>query len=245
MYDGTNYCGWQVQNNAVSVQKVLGDALSTVFSGLSGGVTGCSRTDAGVHANMFCCHFCAETSIPAEKIPFALNCELPSDIAALECREVPDDFHARYSAVGKNYIYKIFCSKLRNPFKDKYFLRYSRPIDAELLNKAAKAFVGTHNFAAFCSVGSSVTDTVRTVTDCFVNKDGDDVTISITGDGFLYNMVRIIVGTLLYVNEGKITPSQIADIINSEKREFAGPTVSPHGLYLNRVFYDKGDLNNG
>lgn len=244
MYDGTNYCGWQVQNNALSVQSVVGNALKETVKSLHGGVTGCSRTDAGVHANMFCCHFSADTTIPAEKIPFALNRNLPADISAVGCKEVSNDFHARYSACGKNYIYKIYCSKQRNPFKDKYYLRYDRPIDMELLNSAAANFVGTHDFAAFCSAGSSVIDTTRTIFDCSVKEDGGDVIISVTGNGFLYNMVRIIVGTLLYVNEGKITPTQISGIIKSKQRDKAGITVSPHGLYLNRVFYDEGDLKN-
>ncbi len=244
MYDGTNYCGWQVQNNALSVQSVVGSALENTVNCLSGGVTGCSRTDAGVHANMFCCHFSADTTIPAEKIPFALNRNLPPDISAVDCREVPNNFHARYSARGKNYIYKIYCSKQRNPFKDKYYLRYGRPIDTELLNTAAANFVGTHDFAAFCSAGSSVTDTVRTISNCSVEEENGDIIISVTGNGFLYNMVRIIVGTLLYVNEGKITPQQIGDIIKSKQRDKAGITVSPRGLYLNRVFYDEGDLKN-
>lgn len=236
-FDGSNYAGWQYQPNAVSVQQKVTEALETVVGRLPAGITGCSRTDSGVHANMFCLHFDTESSVPDKNIVLALNTRLPNDISAVTCVPVPDDFHARYSCTGKNYIYKINNSSLRDPFLYKYSLRYDIPIDAEILNKAAQNFCGTQDFSGFCSKGSGVKTTVRTVKKCSVTRDGDIVTLSITADGFLYNMVRIIVGTLLYVNEKKIDPDDLPYIIESKNRDLAGPTARPEGLFLNEVFY--------
>ncbi len=237
-YDGTNFCGWQVQPNGISVQETVQKALIELTGEEKLGVTGCSRTDSGVHANMFCLHFDSETGIFPEKIPFALNMRLPHDICAVGCRVVPDDFHSRYSSNGKTYIYKIYNSPYPDPFKEKYYLRVNRHIDVDLLNKACKHLVGEHDFASFCASGSSVTDTVRTVFECFVERQGDDVIISITANGFLYNMVRIIVGTLLDVNSGKFLPDSVPDILKACDRSAAGFTVKPHGLYLHKVHYD-------
>lgn len=237
-YDGTAFCGWQVQPNGVSVQHVVQNALIELTGESKLCVTGCSRTDAGVHANMFCLHFDSETSILQNKIPFALNMRLPREICAVDCKVVPNNFHARYSSLGKTYIYKIYNSPLPDPFKEKYYLRVNKHIDVELLNRACKYFVGEHDFAAFCASGSSVADTVRTVTDCRAERFGDDVIISITANGFLYNMVRIIVGTLLDVNMGKFSADSIPDILNSLDRSNAGVTAKAHGLYLEKVHYD-------
>jgi tRNA pseudouridine38-40 synthase len=241
-YDGTNYCGWQVQPNGISVQETVGNALSSVLCGTIG-VTGCSRTDAGVHANMFCLHFDSNSTISNDKLVLAVNAHLPHDIAAYDCITVADDFHARYSALGKTYIYKIYNSPYRDPFGFKYSLQVSKKLDEDLLNCACKAFFGTHDFKGFCSQGSSVTDTVRTITDCSVVRHGDEIIFSITGDGFLYNMVRIIVGTLLEIGYGKINPEDLPRIISSCDRNLAGPTAKAHGLYLNKVFYKAGDIN--
>ncbi|MBO5745810.1 MAG: tRNA pseudouridine(38-40) synthase TruA [Clostridia bacterium] len=241
-YDGSNYCGWQVQPNGVSVQYIIQTALKELLNDNSVCVTGCSRTDAGVHANMFCLHFDSDTTIPEEKIPFALNVRLPLDIKAIECKRVADDFHARYSSKGKTYIYRILNSPLPDPFKSKYSLQIAKPIDINLMNVACKKFVGTHDFAAFCSVGSSVVDTVRTVYACSADRNGDDIFISITANGFLYNMVRIIVGTLLEVDSGKILVEDIDNIITSKDRNCAGHTVKPHGLFLERVHYNEMDI---
>ncbi len=237
-YDGSNYCGWQVQPNGVSVQYVIQTALKELLQDDSICVTGCSRTDAGVHANMFCLHFDSDTIIPEEKIPFALNVRLPQDIKAVECKIVADDFHARYSSKGKTYVYRIFNSPLPDPFKSKYFLQIAKPIDVNLMNDACKKFIGTHDFAAFCSAGSSVVDTVRTVYACSAERNGDDIFISITANGFLYNMVRIIVGTLLEVASGKVLVDDIENVIISKDRQRAGHTVKPHGLFLERVHYN-------
>lgn len=237
-YDGTNYCGWQVQPNAITVQEVLQKTLLSIVGDLPNGICGCSRTDSGVHANMFCCHFDTNSNIPLKGIVAALNARLPWDIAATDCVEVANDFHARYNCNGKNYIYKMYNSSIRNPFKEKYFYRYSRHIDVDMLNEGCKVFLGKHDFKGFCSSGSSVKDTIRTVNECSVTKNDDDIIFSITADGFLYNMVRIFVGTMIYVSEGKIRVNDLPDIINSCDRSRAGMTVVPHGLYLNKVFYD-------
>ncbi|MEG1886666.1 MAG: tRNA pseudouridine(38-40) synthase TruA [Oscillospiraceae bacterium] len=236
-YDGTAYCGWQVQLNGITVQKTLQKALCSIICEETG-ISGCSRTDSGVHANMFCCHFDTTSEIPNEKLVMALNAKLPRDIAATNCITVGDDFHARYSCIGKNYIYKIYNAFVRNPFKEKYYLQKTGYIDERLLNEACKAFLGEHDFKSFCSAGSKITDTVRTVSECSIVRNCDDLVFSITADGFLYNMVRIIVGTLFFVNDGKISVSELPEIINSCDRGKAGATAPPHGLYLNRVFYD-------
>ncbi len=236
-YDGSVFCGWQVQPNGVSVQSTVQMALNEILPDLKG-ITGCSRTDAGVHANMYCLHFDTESGIPCEQLVRAVNSKLPNEIAALSCVFVPDDFHARYSSKGKTYKYYIKNSNISDPFNYKYRLNISKRIDEDVLNTAAKAFVGTHDFVGFCSVGSSVTDTVRTVSDCSVTRQGDDVIISITADGFLYNMVRIIVGTLLEVSYGKIDPDNLPSIIASKDRNLAGPTAKPNGLFLDKVHYD-------
>lgn len=237
MFDGTNYCGWQVQKNGISIQQTLQDALQKVLNERPD-VMGCSRTDSGVHANNFYVNFKSENPLECEAILRALNFYLPHDIAVLECHDMPIDFHARYSALGKEYIYKIYNGKIRNPFNEKYALYYPYKIDCDLINKAAVYFIGKHDFKAFMAKGSSVKDTVRTITELRAEQSGDLIIIRISADGFLYNMVRIITGTLLDICRGKIKPDDIADIIVSKDRNKAGSTVKPHGLYLNRVFYE-------
>ncbi len=235
-YLGTAFCGWQVQPNGESVQQVLGDAIAKVFH-VSHGVTGCSRTDSGVHANMFCCHTDIETEMPPEKIILALNNNLPPEIAVKKCQQVADDFHARYSCVGKNYIYKISNKPYLDPFSDGRVYWYKHRLNLENMKLAAELFVGRHDFSAFCAANASVVDKVRTITECSVTETEDIIVISVSADGFLYNMVRIIVGTLLEVGCGKIKYSSIPQIISSKQRELAGFTAPAHGLYLNKVFY--------
>ena len=235
-YNGSNYCGFQVQNNGITVAERVQDAIERI-TGTRSDIKGCSRTDSGVHANMFCISFKTESDITCHRMRRALDAVLPEDISALSVEEVDEDFHARYSCVAKRYIYKIWNSPAKTPFYNKLTLHYPREIDVELLNQAARHFVGTYDFVGFCSSGSSVADTTRTVYDCRVFRDGDIVTVSITGNGFLYNMVRIVVGTLLEVNEGKILPDEIPEIILSQDRDRAGPTARAHGLYLDKVYY--------
>lgn len=237
-YDGTAYHGWQVQTNALSVQEAFQNAVEKVF-GERLDVKGCSRTDSGVHANQYCLTLDTSMNISEEGVVMALNNHLPPDIAVFDCREVPVDFHPRYSCVRKQYVYRIYNGATRDPFlrHTAYFYRY--PIDAELLHRAAQAFCGTHDFAGFCSVKSDVEDTVRTVCKAAVKREGDLVLFTFEADGFLYNMVRIMVGTLLFVNEGKIAPEDLPEVIASKDRSRAGRTAQPQGLFLNQVFYDE------
>lgn len=238
MYDGKKYHGWQVQENADSVQQQFQHALYEVI-GERPDIKGCSRTDAGVHANMYCISFHTEHSIPADRLPLALNRFLPADIAATEARDVPADFHARYSCIGKEYVYKINNARMRNPFLEGYALHYWQKLDETVMNEAARHFLGRHDFTSFCTVDPhrKKGDFHRTVRNVSVDRQGDIVTVTIEADGFLYNMVRIIVGTLLYTAQGKISPSDIPGIIGALDRSKAGPTAPPEGLYLNRVFY--------
>lgn len=235
-YNGSAYHGWQVQDNAVTVQEKLQDAIEAVF-GAREDVKGCSRTDSGVHANSFFCNFRSERNIPTEKIPSALNVNLPMDIAVKKCTEVPLDFHARYDCKGKEYVYKIWNSNERNPFYNNLYYHYKYSIDADILDQEAKAFKGEHDFSSFCAAGGSVEDKVRTVYDFCVKRQGDEVLFIVSGNGFLYNMVRIMVGTLLEISSGKIQQGKISEIIEAKDRSKAGFTVPPQGLYLNEVYF--------
>ena len=237
-YDGARYHGWQIQPNALSVQQVFQEALQKILPGTPS-LKGCSRTDSGVHANRFCISLKTEFKIPCERLRAALNHFLPEDIAVLDCREVPEEFHARYSCTGKEYIYRIWNHPVRNPFWNKRALHYWYPLDLELLNRAAAYYLGPHDFTSFCTMDSRERgDMVRTVTRSEFSQEGDMVTFSVAADGFLYNMVRIMVGTLLYVAQGKIPPEAIPEILQAKDRNCAGPTAPPQGLYLNRVFYE-------
>lgn len=235
-FDGTAYHGWQVQENAVTVQQTLQDALEHICSKRDN-IVGCSRTDAGVHANMYCCNVRTESPIECRKLVGALNAVLPEDIAALDCIEVDYDFHARYDCKSKEYIYRIWNSPNKNPFLYNYSLHYKYPLDAEFLDRQAKAFIGTHKFDSFCAAGSSVEDTERTVMNAAVERDGDTVIFRVEANGFLYNMVRIMVGTLIDISRGKIPADSIDKIIQAENRSAAGYTAPAHGLYLNKINY--------
>jgi len=238
-FDGTAYHGWQVQENSITVQQTLQDAYERIC-GVRDNITGCSRTDSGVHANKYCCNIRTENNKACSELVSSLNAVLPQDIAVTDCREVPYDFHARYDCISKEYIYQIWNSPEKNPFLSKYSLHYKYPLDTEMLDRQAKDFIGTHDFAAFCASGSSVDETVRTVTKAQVTRDGSLVTFTVAADGFLYNMVRIMVGTLLEIASGKIPQDTIPDIISSKDRGRAGITAKPHGLFLNDVIYGKG-----
>ena len=240
-YEGTHYHGWQVQKNALSVQEVLQDAIEKLY-GERLAVKGCSRTDTGVHANMYCVNFHAPFYPGEYHCNSAINRFLPEDIRVYRSEVVADDFHARYHAKGKEYIYLIDNGKFENPFLRNYAFHYKYPIDERLLNTAAAQFIGTHDFAAFCSAHSDVEDTVRTIYDCRVLREQETVKLYISGDGFLYNMVRIIAGTLLNVAKGKISPDDIPLIIHSKNRSNAGKTLAAKGLFLNRVFYSEVDF---
>lgn len=235
-YDGSAYHGWQVQKNAVTVQQVFQRAVEKLLCTKTD-IKGCSRTDSGVHANMYCVSFKTNSNIPCKNIISGLNTYLPKDIAVLDCIEAAPDFHARYSVRSKQYVYRVYNEQIRDPFlKDRAF-HYRYRINEQLLDTEAQAFVGTHDFAGFCSARSDVEDTVRTVYAFSVERRGSEVLFKVEADGFLYNMVRIMVGTLLFVNEGKIKPGELADVINSKNRTLAGKTAPAHGLYLNKVNY--------
>lgn len=236
-YLGTAYSGWQVQANAPSVQQTLQDAVEKLFT-VRENIVGCSRTDAGVHANMYCCNIRTQSLLPCETVIRGLNAYLPSDIAVVSCQEVSYDFHARYSCEGKEYVYLIHNSQIRDPFLENRCWNFKKHIDAEFLNKQAQSFCGEHDFKAFCSAGSSVQSTVRTVKSFKVERSGDNIIMSVQANGFLYNMVRIMVGTLTDITMGRIAPDTIESIIKSCDRTNAGITAPAQGLYLNRVFYN-------
>lgn len=235
-YDGSSYHGYQVQNNAITICQVFQDAVEDVL-GKRWDVKGCSRTDTGVHALDYKISMLIDHPIPCERLIIALNRVLPDDIAVIDAREVPLDFHARYNSLGKRYIYKIHNSSIKNPFKPKQLYKYPWKIDEQLLNREAKAFVGTHDFRAFCTGAENIPDTTRTVTRFDVTRNGDLVEMVVEGNGFLHNMVRIMVGTLLGVASGQIEEGAIEGIIKSKDRQRAGKTAPPHGLYLARVYY--------
>lgn len=236
-YLGTAYSGWQVQANAPSVQQTLQDAAEKLFT-VRENIVGCSRTDAGVHANMYCCNIRTQSLLPCETVVRGLNAYLPSDIAVVSCKEVDYDFHARYSCEGKEYVYLIHNSQNRDPFLENRCWNFKKHIDAEFLNQQAQSFCGEHDFKAFCSAGSSVQSTVRTVKSFKVERSGDNIIMSVQANGFLYNMVRIMVGTLTDITMGRIAPDTIESIIKSCDRTNAGITAPAQGLYLNRVFYN-------
>ena len=235
-YDGTNFAGFQVQKNARTVQSTVQDAIERIW-GDRLPVVGCSRTDAGVHARDYKLTFHAAPRLSADRIPAALNAHLPDDIAVLGAEIVPDTFHVRHDVYEKEYEYVICNTQFRDPFSVHTALHYRRPIDAELLECAAQHFLGTHDFRAFMASGSDIADTTRTVRSVSVTREGSVVRLRIAADGFLYNMVRIFVGTMLSVNEGKLTPDDIPAVIDSLDRKNAGITVPAHGLYLNRVVF--------
>lgn len=235
-YDGTNYFGWQRQKNQVSVQQRLEEALSTLLK-KEIEVRGASRTDTGVHALGQAALLKTETSIPVEKIPYAVNSFLPKDIVVTDARIVDDDFHPQYSVLKKTYQYKILNSEFRNPKLRNYSEFVREKLDISKMRDACKYFIGTYDFKAFCASGSTAKTTVRTIFDLTVVKTGDIIDIEVTGSGFLYNMVRIIAGTLIYVGLGKFEPSFVREIIDSKDRTLAGKTVGPEGLTLMKIYY--------
>lgn len=237
-YLGTNYHGWQVQPNGITVQEELQNAVESLYQSRLG-ITGCSRTDSGVHANEYFCHYDTDKYIREEGIIAALNIALPNDIAVIDCKYVDDAFHARYSSKGKEYVYNIYTSKTPNPFMYGRCLHISKELDVEKMNRFANDLVGTYDFIAFSSSGRTVTDTVRTIYNCEVLQNEDVITVKISADGFLYNMVRIIVGTLIDVSDGKIDYTSAKRIIESKNRSLAGFTAAPQGLFLNKVFYQE------
>ena len=235
-YDGTAYHGWQKQNNAVAVCDVLEQAIEKIFKHKVE-VTGCSRTDAGVHALNYICNFKSDLIIPFDKVPTAINTKLPLDIRVKSAEEAPEKFNSRFSAHSKTYVYKTCCSKILNPFLRNYAYHFPYDVDMEKIKKATEYFVGTHDFAGFMTQGSSQKTTVRTVNFLSAKAHDDIIEFEINANAYLYNMVRIISGTLLYVGIGRIDAGDIPDIIKSCDRRRAGITVEPQGLYLKEILY--------
>lgn len=237
-YDGTNYCGWQVQPNGITVEEVINKALCKL-TGEDIAVIGASRTDSGVHALGNVAVFDSATSIPPERIAMALNQRLPDDIVIVKSEEVAPDFHPRYCDCEKTYEYHIINTRTPIPTKrlTNYFVSYD--LDVERMQQAADYLVGEHDFVSFCNVRTQVEDTVRTVTELEVLREGEEITIRISGNGFLYNMVRIIVGTLVRVGRGFYTPEKVKCNFGGKDRKAAGVTAPAHGLMLVEIRYPK------
>ena len=240
MYDGTRFHGWQVQKNSVSVQSTLQDAFQTLV-GFRPDISGCSRTDAGVHADSYVCHLNSSgIRIPVNRLPAALNTALRSSgIAVKNAAAVSEDFHARYSCTSKEYIYKIWNAQFENPFLENRALFFPRKADFEKYSHLFSEFCGTHDFRAFMSKGSkNENNTIRTVKYFDFTREGNLITFRVCADGFLYNMVRIMTGTILKLCSEGASSGAVCEIIDSLDRTRAGDTAPAHGLYLNRVFYD-------
>lgn len=240
-YRGTRYHGFQRQENAHTVQEEVERCLSQILGGPHT-LHGCSRTDTGVHALEFVFHVPTESRIPLLGFQRGMNKLLPLDISVLNCEEADPDFHARFSCVGKEYLYRIHNRESKDPFTEDFALHVRSPIQDGLLRKAAEDFLGTHDFSAFCASGSNKKDHVRTIYRFDLERHGEKLDILVRGDGFLYHMVRIMVGTLLEINEGKIPPDGIPEILASQDRLRAGRTARACGLYLKSVFYRREDL---
>ncbi len=235
-YDGTNYHGFQIQDDVTTVFGVFQDALLKIL-GHSTDIKGCSRTDSGVHAKCYYLSFETEKQLNIPRLPLALNANLPADIRVLKAKQVDDGFHARYDSKGKEYTYYILNSHIDDPFTNKYYYRVPSALDAEKMHRAAQYYVGTHDFRSFMAAKSKITDCTRTVYSASVERKGDMITFTVSADGYLYNMVRIMVGTLINVGKGIWPRSYVADIIKAENRDVAGPTAPPQGLFLTDVYY--------
>lgn len=236
-YDGTDYCGWQVQPNGITVEEVLNRELSRLLKEEIT-VTGASRTDSGVHSLGNVAVFDTDTRMPAEKISYAINQRLPEDIVVQDSCEVPEDFHPRFAASQKTYEYKILNRKFPMPTLRRDTLFYCHPLDEGRMRQGAAFLVGTHDFTSFSSVKAQTNTFVRTVYELTVERTEDDIIhIRITGNGFLYNMVRIIAGTLLLVGAGKLEPEDVGRILAVKDRGAAGPTAPAHGLTMIGITY--------
>ena len=246
-YDGTGFSGWQIQPESRTVQGEIQKALKKIC-GQDIKIDGTSRTDAGVHALGQRASFKGDFGIPVEKLAFVMNNMLPGDIKIKEAVEVPLNYHARFDAKGKKYIYKIMNCADKNVFKRNFYYYFDKPLDAEKMRKAAEYFVGPHDFAAFMAMGSTPQEsTVRTIYSYKVTSEkhlngAAEICLEVKGDGFLYNMVRIMTGTLIEVGRGAVEPEDIEDIIKSKDRSRAGRTAPPQGLYLGEIYYTLEEL---
>lgn len=237
-YDGTNYCGWQIQPNGITVEEVINRHLSKL-TGEDIRIIGASRTDSGVHAMANVAVFDSNTTIPEDKIAPALNQRLPDDIVIIKSEEVPIDWHPRYQEhVHKTYEYRVVNTNVPDPLQRLTHYFVSFPLDVEKMREGAGYLIGEHDFASFCNIKTNVEDTVRTITELEILKEGNNITFRISGNGFLYNMVRIIVGTLLRVGRGFYQPEDVKDILEAKNRKAAGVTAPPQGLVLVRIDYE-------
>jgi tRNA pseudouridine38-40 synthase len=237
-YDGSGFSGYQVQPNKRTVQSVLEAVLAKMHKGELIKVIASGRTDAGVHAKRQVIHFDSPLSIAENKWEMALNSMLPEDISVLSVKKASEFFHARFDATGKEYHYVLLLSSKRDPFKRKFAYQYPYKLNFEAMREASNFFLGTHDFTSFCSAKTEVEDKVRTIETIDFILEGDLLTIRFVGNGFLYNMVRILVGTLLEVGSGDRKPEDIPAILGNKDRRFAGKTAPPQGLYLWQVFYE-------
>lgn len=235
-YCGKNYCGWQRQVGQLSVQEVMENACEGLF-GVKTAVTASGRTDAGVHALCQAVSFFADTSVPTENLHLALNARLPDDIRVRACHEVSDDFNARFSAKRKTYLYKAYISEIGSAIRKDFYAQIVPPFDYRKAKKACEGLVGTHDFLAFSATGSDVKDTVRTIYEATVEVNADEVYITVSGNGFLYNMVRIIAGTLIEIGKGRLPVDTVEKMIKTKDRSLGGKTYPACGLYLASVEY--------
>ena len=237
MFDGSRYHGWQVQKSEATVAGTLEASLSRLC-GHPVRVNGCGRTDAGVHAERYCFNFRTSSSIPPDRLPLAANSLTPQDIALQGALYAPDSFDANLSCIKKEYTYKIYNSRVRDPFYADRAYFYPQPLDVGAMREAARHFVGTHDFAAVRSVGTVTKTTVRTVFWYELEEKWPLLELRVCADGFLYNMARAMAGTLIYVSEGKILPRELPGLLEKKDRRLTGPTVPGGGLYMTRIWYD-------
>lgn len=236
-YDGTHYHGFAKQPNAITIQELLEKAIGSIL-GQSIKVIGAGRTDTGVHAKAQCCIFDADTNIPVERLTGAINSKLPKDIIVQKVEKTTADFHPRYAAKRKTYRYQILNSEVQDPFLYRYTYFYPYKLDIERMREGGNHIIGEHDFACFCSTGSGVHSTTREVYSLNITTQDNLITIDICGNGFLYNMVRIIVGTLIDVGIGKKAPEMVQEIIESQNRKLAGYTAPPQGLMMLNIEYE-------
>ncbi len=236
-YIGTRYHGWQEQKRDVTVAGVLQEAIRKIC-GHEVKVVGCGRTDAGVHADRYCANFFTTSRIPANRLPLALNSVLPPDIAVMAAVDAPPDFNAILSCEKKEYTYVIHNARVRDPFLADRAYFYPVPLDEAVMKRAAAHFVGTHDFRGVRSVGTETKTTVRTVYWCEAEQRGELIEVRVCASGFLYNMARAIVGTLVYASHGKLSPEDIPALLETRDRRLTGPTMPPQGLYLSRLWYE-------
>ena len=237
-YDGTDFCGWQVQNEMRTVEGELNKALNEL-TGEDIEVIGASRTDSGVHAKGNVAVFDTESTIPAEKFMYAINSLLPEDVTVVESKEADADFHPRHCNSIKTYEYRIYTSRINNPLKRRFDFRFPTDLDVIKMDEAAKYLIGVHDFKSFCCVRTQAETTVREIFSADVFRDDEDIVIRVTGAGFLYNMVRIIAGSLMEVGSGKYEPAHIKEVLDGTDRTLAGPTAEPQGLTLISIDFEE------